>query len=167
MAIFAWRGPHISKMKWSRCHIGRYKHNNSLIYYKHDLYIVRLSLLTMTNPNQLCDVLLFVWSKMADETNPSSKLPVADRTREVWGRKLCWWYHSFGFLLCTFLLGFADSFASYSAAPLLMRPRHFVRSCAICSHDPVGTLKSLIEALRVSFHRFFWPRERFPICSSP
>ena len=25
-------------------------------------------------------------------------------------------------------------FASYSPAPLLMRPRHFVRSCAICSH---------------------------------
>ena len=40
-------------------------------------------LLTMTNPNQLCDVLLFVCSKMADETNLSSKLPVADRTREV------------------------------------------------------------------------------------
>ena len=44
---------------------------------------VRLSLLTMTNPNQLCNVLLFVCSKMADETNLSSKLPVADRTREV------------------------------------------------------------------------------------
>ena len=44
---------------------------------------VRLSLLTMINPNQLCDVLLFVCSKMADETNLSSKLPVADRTREV------------------------------------------------------------------------------------
>ena len=31
-------------------------------------------------------------------------------------------------------------FASYSSAPLLMRPRHFVRSCAICSHDSVGML---------------------------
>ena len=47
----------------------------------HDL--VRLSILTMTNLNQLCDVLLLVCSKMADETNLSSKLPVADRTREV------------------------------------------------------------------------------------
>ena len=47
------------------------------------IYIVRLLLLTMTNPNQLCDVLLFVCSKMADETNLSSKLPVADRTRDV------------------------------------------------------------------------------------
>ena len=44
---------------------------------------VRLSLLTMTNPDQLCDVLLFVCSKMADETKLSSKLPVAGRTREV------------------------------------------------------------------------------------
>ena len=43
----------------------------------------RLSLLTMTSPNQLCDVLLFVCSKMADETNLSSKVPVADRTIEV------------------------------------------------------------------------------------
>ena len=52
------------------------------IYFSY-LNLVRLSLLTMTNPNQLCDVLLFVCSKMADETNLSSKLPVADRTREV------------------------------------------------------------------------------------
>ena len=44
---------------------------------------VCLSLLTMTNPNQMCEVLLFVCSKMADETNLRSKLPVADRTREV------------------------------------------------------------------------------------
>ena len=43
----------------------------------------RRSVLTMTNPNHLCDVLLFVCSKMADETNLRSKLPVADRTREV------------------------------------------------------------------------------------
>ena len=34
----------------------------------------------MTNPNQMREVLLFVCSKMADETNLSSKLPVADRT---------------------------------------------------------------------------------------
>ena len=37
----------------------------------------------MTNPNQMHEVLLFVYSKMADETNLSSKLPVADSTREV------------------------------------------------------------------------------------
>ena len=59
-------------------------------------------------------------------------------------------------------------FTSYSAAPLLMRPCHFVRSCAICSHDSVGMLKSLREALRVSLYRFFWPPwERFPSCSAP
>ena len=39
-------------------------------------------------------------------------------------------------------------FASYSPALLLMRLRHFARSCAICSHDSVGMLKSLREALR-------------------
>ena len=89
---------------------------------------VRLSLLTMTNPNQLFDVLLFVCSKMADETNLFSKLPVADRTREVWGRKLCWWCLSSGFPLCTFLLGFASfcfvftSSPSYEASPLLFDP---------------------------------------------
>ena len=46
-------------------------------------------------------------------------------------------------------------FASYSSAPLLMRPRTFVRYCANCSHDSVGMLKSLREALRVSMYRFF------------
>ena len=30
-------------------------------------FLACLSLLTMTNPNQLCDVLLFVCSKIADE----------------------------------------------------------------------------------------------------
>ena len=39
-------------------------------------------------------------------------------------------------------------FAAYSLAPLLTRPSHFVRSCAICSHDSVSMLKSLREALR-------------------
>ena len=59
-------------------------------------------------------------------------------------------------------------FASYSPAPLFIRPRYFVRSCAICSHDSVGMLKSLREALRVSLYRFIWPSwGRFPICSSP
>ena len=46
-------------------------------------------------------------------------------------------------------------FASYSPALLLMRPRHFVQSCAICSHDSVDMLKALREALRVSLYRFF------------
>ena len=46
-------------------------------------------------------------------------------------------------------------FTSFSPVPLLMRPRHFVRSCSICSHDSVGMLKSLSEALMVSLYRFF------------
>ena len=46
-------------------------------------------------------------------------------------------------------------FARIHQLPIFMRPRHFVRSCAICSHDYVGMLKSLREALRVSLYRFF------------
>ena len=92
--------------------------------------LVRLSLLTMTNPNQLCDALLFMCSKMADA------LALAFR---------CARFCSASLIL----------FASYSPAPLFMKPRHFVRSCAICSHDSVGMLKSLREALRVSLYRFF------------
>ena len=80
----------------------------------------------------------------------SAKLPVADRTREVWVRKLFCWSLNSGFPLCTFLFGFADSFCFVFTvlALLLMMPRHFVRSCAICS---VGMLKSLRWVLRVSF----------------
>ena len=70
-------------------------------------------------------LVLFVRSEMAYENNFSSKLPVADRIREVWGRKLCWWCLSSSFPLCRFLLGFADSFCfvvtsspSYEASPL-------------------------------------------------
>ena len=102
-------------------------------------------------------VILFVCSKMADETNLSSKPPVADRTREVWGRKLCWWCLSSGFLLCMFLLGFTDSFwfvftssPSYEASPL----------CSIlCNLFPrlCWYVEILREALRVSLYCFFWP----------
>ena len=117
---------------------------------------VRLSLLTMTNPNQLCNVLLFVCSKMADETNLSSKLPVADSTKErseeesSVGDAL-----ALAFCCARFCSASLILFASYSPAPLFMRPRHFVRSFAICSHDSVGMLKSLREPLRMSLYRFF------------
>ena len=46
-------------------------------------------------------------------------------------------------------------FASYSPAPFFIRPCHFVQSCAIYSHNSVGMIKSLREALRVSLYRFF------------
>ena len=93
--------------------------------------IVRLSLLTMTNPNQPCDVLLFVCSRMADETNRSEE-------ESSVGDALALAFHCARFCSASLI-----RFASYSPAPLLMRPRHFVRSCAICSHDSVGILKSL------------------------
>ena len=51
------------------------------------------------------------------------------------------------FRCARFCLASLILFASYSPAPFIMRPRHFVRSCAICSHDSVGMLKSIREAL--------------------
>ena len=54
------------------------------------IIIVYLSLLIVTNLNQMPEMLLFVCSRMVDETKISSKLLVADRTKEVRGRKLCW-----------------------------------------------------------------------------
>ena len=62
-------------------------------------------------------------------------------------------FHCARFCLASLIL-----FALYSPAPFLMRPCHFVRS-----HDSIGMLKSLREALRVSLYHFFWPPwERFP-----
>ena len=105
---------------------------------------------------------------MADETSLSSKLPVQieqERTEEESsvGDALALAFRCTRFCSASLIL-----FVSYSPAPTLMRPCHFVRSCAICPHDSVGMLKSLREALRVSLYRFFWPSwERFPICGSP
>ena len=50
------------------------------------------------------------------------------------------------FRCARFCLASLNLFASYSPAPLFMRPHHFVRSCAI--HDSVGKLKSLRQVLR-------------------
>ena len=44
-------------------------------------YLVRLALLKTMSHNQMREVLLFVCSKTADETNLSSKLPVAENMR--------------------------------------------------------------------------------------
>ena len=107
----------------------------------------------MTSPNHLCDVLLFVYSKMADETNLSSNclLQIGQERSEEGssvGDAL-----ALSFCCARFCSASLILFASYSPAPLLMRTRNFVRSCAICSHDFLG--KSLREALRVSLYRFF------------
>ena len=45
------------------------------------------------------------------------------------------------FCCAHFCLASLILFALYSPAPLFMRPRHFVRPCAICSHDSVGMLE--------------------------
>ena len=46
----------------------------ALLYIRPSIYIVRLSLLAMSNLNHMREMLLFVCSKMADYTNSSSKL---------------------------------------------------------------------------------------------
>ena len=126
--------------------------------------LICLSLLTMTNPNQMREV-LFVCSKMADETSLNSKLPVADRTREVWGRKVCWWSLSSGFLLHMFLLGFADSFCFvftstpfYEAMPLCsVLCNLFPQLCwyvDVCKGGFVGVLVSLLLNIMGSFSHY-------------
>ena len=109
---------------------------------------------TMTNPNQMCEVLLFVCSKMADETNLNSKLPIADRKRGL-RKKALLVMPSLAFHCTRFCSDLLILFVSYSPAPLLMRPHHFARSSAIWSYDSVDMLKYLRESLRVSLHRFF------------
>ena len=80
----------------------------------------------------MCDMLLFVYSKMSKKANLSS-----------------------GFLPSTFLFVLLIPFVSFSTAPLLMRLLYIALSCAICSHDSVDKLKSLREALRVSLYHLF------------
>ena len=89
----------------------------------------------MTSPNQLCDILLFVCSKMADETNLTLKCLLQiehERSEEESsvGDALALAFRCASFCSASLIL-----FVSYSPAPLFMRPLHFVRACAICSHD--------------------------------
>ena len=84
-------------------------------------YILRLCLLTVTNPNQMREVLLFVCSKMADETDLSSTLLwqiEQERSEEesYVGDAL-----ALAFRWARFCSASLVIFASYSPAPLLMR----------------------------------------------
>ena len=102
--------------------------------------VVRLSLLTMTYPNQLCDVLLLCvlrWLMrpiltlncllQIEQERSEEESSVADAL-------------ALAFRCARFCSASLIFFTSYSPAPLFMKPRHFVRSCAICSHDSVGIL---------------------------
>ena len=106
------------------------------------VYIVRLSVLTMTD--QLCDVLLFVLRWLMRPILARYCLLQIDQERSEEessvGDTL-----ALAFRYARFCLALLILFALYSPAPLLRRPRHFVRSCAICSHDSVGMLKSSRE----------------------
>ena len=64
-------------------------------------------------------------------------------------------------------------FAPYSPAPLLMRPRHFVRSCAICSQfcwyvdvfkgGFEGIFVSLLACMEVAGHHRIQPNARHAV----
>ena len=102
-------------------------HSNS------DLYVVRLSLLTMTNPNQLCDVyyLCVLRWLMRPVLALNCLLQIEQERSEEEssvGDAL-----ALAFLCARFCSASLILFASYSPAPIFIRLRHFVRSCAICS----------------------------------
>ena len=61
-----------------------------------------------------------------------------------------WWPIGIGIAFSAFSFSFTDSHFSLRAALLLMRPRHFDRSCAVGSQGPIGMSKSFRESLRVS-----------------
>ena len=106
----------------------------------------------MTNPNQLslCYYLCVLrWPILALNCLLQIEQERSEEESFV-GDALALAFHCARFCSASVIL-----FASYSPAPLFMRPRHFVRSCAICSHDSVSMLKSLREALRVFLYRFF------------
>ena len=71
----------------------------------------------------MLEVLLFVCSKMADETNLSYKLPVADSARKSEEESSIG--DALAFRCPRFCSASLILFASYSPATLLMRPRHF------------------------------------------
>ena len=90
-------------------------------------YIVRLSLLTMTNPNQLCDVLLLCVLRwlMRPILALNCLLQIEQERSEEEssvGNALALAFRCARFCSASLIL-----FVSYSPAPFLMRPRHFVR----------------------------------------
>ena len=86
---------------------------------------------------------------MADYTNVSSKLSVANRASQFWRWRPWWWSLGSGFELFAPFFSLADS-CLHSSAPFLIRLHYFVRSCAVCSQDSGGMLKSLREAYSAS-----------------
>ena len=129
------------------------------------VYTVRLSLLTLTNPNQMRGVVYLCVLRWLMRPALNCLLQTEQERSEEEssvGDAL-----ALAFRCARFCSASLIRFASYSPAPILMRPRHFVWFCAICFHDSVGMLKSLRETLKVSLYRFFWPpSERFLTCSS-
>ena len=88
--------------------------------------LVCLSLVTMTNPNQLCVVLLFVCSKMAEETNLSFECLLQIEQERSEEESSVGDALALAFCCAPFCSASLVYFASYSPAPPFMRPCHFV-----------------------------------------
>ena len=68
----------------------------------------------------------YLCTEMADETNLSFKLPVADRTKRSEEESSVGDALALAFRCARFCSALLILFAAYSPAPLLMRPCHFV-----------------------------------------
>ena len=82
----------------------------------------------MTNSNQLCDVLLFVCSEMADETTLALNCLLQIEQERSEEESSVGDALALAFRYARFRSALQILFASYWPTPLLMRPRHFVRS---------------------------------------
>ena len=108
------------------------------------------------------DGLAYFWHHMADgcSTAPELKgerrliVPSEQVSQSQWQFQSRWWDRVELCLVSAWLRWF---FLLRIHQHLLMRPRHFARSCAICFNVSLGILTSLKEALRVSLYHFFWP----------
>ena len=79
----------------------------------------------MNNPNQMCEVLLFVCSKMADKTNLSSNCLLQIEQERSEQESSVGDVVSLAFRWARFCSTSLILFASFSPAPLLMRHQHF------------------------------------------
>ena len=127
-----------------------------------------ISLSVITDNDQKCEVLMFVCSKMDDETILALNCLLQVEQERSEGESSVGDALALAFRWARFCSVSLILFASYLPAPLLMRPRHFDRSYAICSYGSVDIMKSLREALRVCLYRFFWRLwDRFLTYTSP
>ena len=104
----------------------KYKFDFDMLCVISIFFLVCLSLLTMTNPNQLFDVLLFVIIRwLMGPILALNCLLQIEQERSEEESSVCDAL-ALAFRCARFCSASLILFASYSPAPLFMRPRHFV-----------------------------------------